>query len=121
MLAELRIKVTDFDRRKDEFYKLLEEKEKNLLNESLKEVQRTIESLGPEQAKEQLKKMLEGEQKDDVVAIVKGMALDKRKKILGEFTGEEEANQLHEILTSIRAGEPTAGLIQGSRAQTPSQ
>ncbi len=120
MLAELRLKVVDFDRRKDEFYKLLEEKEQKLLDASLQEVQRTLEALGPEQAKEQLKKLLEADQKDDVVAIVKGMPLDKRKKILGEFTGEEEADQLHEILKSIRAGEPTAGLIQASRDQSAS-
>ncbi len=117
MLAELQTKVADFDLRKDEFHTLLKRTETDLLEESLKEVQRTIESLTPEQAKDQLLRMYDAGQKDDVVAIVKGMPLDKRKKILGEFANEKEAAQLHEILMRLRLGEPTAGLIQDARDQ----
>ncbi len=119
LLAELRSKTADFDRRKDEFYRLLEEKEANLLDESLKEVRRTLEALNAEQAKEQVKRMFESDQIDDVVAIFKDMPLDKRRKIMGEFTGEEEEEMLHEILTRTRAGEPAAGLIQEARQQLP--
>ncbi len=119
MLAELRKEVADFDRRKEEFYKMLEEKEKNLLDASLQDVQRTIEVLGPEQAKEQIKKLLEAEQLDDVVTIFKEMPLDKRKKIMGEFTSEEEIDMLHEILMRTRAGEPASSLIRGARDQAP--
>jgi vacuolar-type H+-ATPase subunit I/STV1 len=117
MLAELREEVAAYDRRKDEFYSFLEAAEQNLLDESLKEVQRTLESLNPEQAKDQLKKFLEADEMDDVVAIVKGMPLDKRKKILGEFVGAEETDQLNEILTRLRQGEPKASLIQKARSQ----
>ena len=121
MLSEFREERADFDRRKDEFYSLLDTTEQNLLNESLKEVQRTLESLSPEQAKDQLKKFLEAGQMEDVVAIVKGMPLDKRKKILGEFIGEEEIDQLNEILTTLRQGEPKASLIQKARSQSAIQ
>ncbi len=84
-------------------------------NESLGEVQRTLESLGPEQAKDQLKKFLEDGNMTDVVAIVKGMPLDKRKKVLGEFTTEEEITQLNDILVTLRKGDPKAGLIEQAR------
>jgi predicted component of type VI protein secretion system len=120
MLAELKTKASDFDRRKDEFYKLLEEKEANLLDASLLDVRQTLEVLSPEQAKEQVKKMLENKQTDDVVAIFKEMPLNNRKKIMGEFTTEQEQELLHEILTRTRAGEPASSLIQGARQQDPS-
>ena len=51
----------------------------------------------------------------DVVAIVKGMPLDKRKKVLGEFTTEEEITQLNEILVTLRKGDPKASLIEQAR------
>lgn len=121
LLAEYKLVIADFDRRKNEFYRYLETAEKDLANESLKEVQRTLETLSPEMAKDQIKKFLEDKQMDDVVAIVKGMPLDKRKKILGEFTAEEEITQLNEILTALRKGDPQAGLIQSAREQAAIQ
>ncbi|MCA9132534.1 MAG: hypothetical protein KDA45_05255 [Planctomycetales bacterium] len=121
MLAEHRILISDFDRRKNEFYSYLETAQRNLADESLKEVQRTLETLNPEQAKDQLKKFLEADQMDDVVAIVKGMPLDKRKKVLGEFATAEEVDQLNEILTRLRQGEPQASLIQNARRQPASE
>lgn len=121
LLAEHKLVIADFDRRKNEFYRYLETAEEDLANESLKEVQRTLETLSPEMAKDQIKKFLEADQMDDVVAIVKGMPLDKRKKILGEFTTEEEITQLNEILTTLRKGDPKAGLIQSAREQAAIQ
>ena len=119
---DLKSERDDFDRRRDEFYNKVDEMEKNLIDESLKEVQRIIELLSSEQAKDQLLRLLAADQKNDVVAIVKVMSPDKRKKILGEFTEEDEANDLHEILMSVLAGEPTSQLIQDARenqTQTP--
>lgn len=121
MLAEHRKMIDDFDRRKNDFYKFLDTAEKDLLNESLKEVQRTLEALPPEQAKEQIKKFLEADQLDDVVAIIQGMPMDKRKKVLGEFTEADEVTMVNTILTRLRQGEPKASLIQGARNQTPSE
>jgi Skp family chaperone for outer membrane proteins len=117
LLAEHKQVIADFDRRKNEFYRYLETAEKDLANESLKEVQRTIETLSPEMAKNQIKKFLEDGQMEDVVAIVKGMPLDKRKKILGEFTTDEEITKLNEILTTLRQGDLKAGLIENAREQ----
>lgn len=82
---------------------------------SMKELQRTIEAMRPEQAKAQLMKMLEDESMDVVVAIVKSMPMDKRKKIIAEFKVGTDADQLYEILKSILQGEPNASTIQEAR------
>lgn len=120
-LAEQKQVIADFDRRKDEFYAFLESADKDVANDSLKEVARTLETLTPDQAKNQIKKFLEADQMEDVVAIVKGMPLDKRKKILGEFTTEEEITQLNEILVKLRQGDPKASLIKNAREQAAIQ
>ncbi len=120
-LAEQKQVIADFDRRKDEFYAFLQSADKDVANDSLKEVARTLETLTPDQAKNQIKKFLEANQMEDVVAIVKGMPLDKRKKILGEFTTEEEITQLNEILVKLRQGDPKASLIKNAREQAAIQ
>lgn len=120
MQAQLKKDQGDFDRRKEAFYNLLDEMSKKGKEESLGEIQRTLEVLDPEQSKTQLIKMLESGQMSDVVAIVKGMALDKRKKILGEFTSEKEQTQLNEIIEQMRVGQPDASVIEEARDSSPS-
>ena len=61
----------------------------------MKELQRTIEAMRPEQAKAQLLKMLDDEAMGDVVTIVKNMPADKRKKIIAEFKEGTDADQLY--------------------------
>jgi len=85
--------------------------------ESLIELQQTMEAIQPKQAKEQLLKMIEDEAMDDVVSIVKGMALDKRKKVIQEFRSEEEADKLAEILRQIRLGAPEVSTIGDAQQQ----
>ncbi len=104
-----------FDRRKEAFYSLLDEMSKKGKTENLGEVQRTLEALAPEQAKALLVDMLEDQQMQDVVEIIKGMALDKRKKILGEFTSEKEITYVADILDQLRQGEPIASVIDKAR------
>lgn len=108
-----------FDRRKEAFYSLLDEMSKKGKGDNLGEVQRTLEALAPEQAKALLVDMLEDQQMQDVVEIIKGMALDKRKKILGEFTSEKEITYVADILDQLRRGEPIASVID--KARTDSQ
>lgn len=121
LFAEKRAEIADFDRRKNEFYKYIETAAQDLENESLQEVQRTLESLSPAQAKDQLKRFWDADQKQDVVAIIKGMPLDKRKKVLGEFTAADEVDQLNSILMLLRKGEPKASLIDNARNQEATQ
>ncbi len=118
--GELQVEITNFSARKDAFYAKLDELAKGLEDTSLKDVRRTLESLPPEQSKEQLLKLIKDGQLQDVVAIVKGMPPDKSKKILGEFLEPEESEKLYEILRELRKGEPTAGLIEQARNQPAS-
>ncbi len=71
--------------------------------ETLNEVQKILEIIAPDQAKNQILRMMKDGSSADVVAIVKAMTEEKRKKILGEFTTEEEAARLNEILKLLRA------------------
>ncbi|MFO0942213.1 MAG: hypothetical protein U0930_15865 [Pirellulales bacterium] len=104
-----------FDRRREEFFAKVDEIEKKVVNESLQQVQRMIEELAPDQAKEQLLKMLEGDRMDDVVAITQVMSSAKRKKVLGEFVEGKDPEKLHEVLMRILQGEPMSNLISTTR------
>jgi flagellar motility protein MotE (MotC chaperone) len=108
-----------FDRRRLSFDQKLNQLASDGQKESLKEVQQILENLQPEQSKGQLLRMLENNQTEDVVAIVKGMPSDKRKKILGEFASTEEASKLYEILQELRNGEPMASTIDQVRGSQP--
>jgi hypothetical protein len=79
------------------------------------EVQRTLEAVHPKQAKDQLLKMLEENEMQSVVLIMKAMPIDKRKKIIAEFKTEEESDKLADILKQIRLGVPEISLIDDTR------
>ncbi len=113
--AALTASEASFDKRLTEFYEMLDREKANLLSQSLQEVKRTLEAIAPDQAKDQLLKLYKQGQREDVVAILKGMPMDKRRKIVGEFVGPEEADQLNEILRMILEGEPTASLLDDAR------
>jgi hypothetical protein len=84
---------------------------------SMKELQRTIEAMRPEQAKQQLLKMLDDKAMGDVVTILKKMPADKQKKLVAEFKVGADADQLYQILKNIRAGEPVVSQIEDARNQ----
>jgi hypothetical protein len=111
MLAELRDQRDRFDQRLASFRRELEEIRQGVQREGLQDVQRTLQSLDPLQAKEQLLIMYDDERIDDVVTIVQAMSTDKRKDILAEFVSKDEAEKLAEILRRISEGMPTSSLI----------
>lgn len=115
--TELQAEQASFDRRTKDFYEMLEQKEAEMADEGLRQVQITLETLPAEQAKVQLLKMHEAGKVDDVVAILKGMTPDARKKIVGEFTdpAKKEPDVLFEILTRIREGEPGMSAIRAAK------
>ena len=94
---------------------MIDEQAKKLADASMQQVQQTIEELAPEQAKEELLRMLADERMDDVVAIIKVMSPVKRKKILGEFTDKEDADKLHQVLMQMLEGGPMADLLKKAR------
>jgi hypothetical protein len=118
--AELKVEIANFDNRKEAFYAKLDDEAKGMDTESLKAVQRTLEALPAEQSKDLLLKMIADNQLQDVVAIVKGMPLDKQKKILGEFVEPAESEKLYEIVRGVRKGEAKAELIDKARNQPAS-
>jgi hypothetical protein len=77
----------------------------------MRDVQRMIQSLDADQAKQHLLIMYEDERIDDVVTIVQAMPTEKRKDILAAFVTKDEADKLAEILRRIGAGMPTADVI----------
>jgi len=94
---------------------------------SLREVQQTLEAIPSKQSKDQVMKMLadpktpQNNPIEDVVRILKAMPLDKRKKILQEFKSPEEIEKLHEILRVIRVGGTDTELLQETRKQLQQQ
>ncbi len=116
MLTQLRDDQARFDTRREAFERKLEEIQKGAEQEGLKEVQRTLQSLAADQAKDQLMKIYDDERIDDVVNIIQGIPIDKRKEILAEFTSPDETEKLHEILRRIGDGLPTTSLIDQARS-----
>jgi len=124
LMAQLRTERERYDQLKQQFDARLAQLEQVFTDNSLQEVQRTLEVMQPKQAKDQILRMLEEAApaelervQRDVVTILKSMPLDKRKKILTEFKTEEEAEKLYEILKQIREGVPDTTLVRETRAQ----
>lgn len=137
-LADLRLLQRDlmderrrYEMLKESFDAELEKLSEVAKNDAIIEVQQTLETIKPRQAKDHIIRMLPAqfgnghfdELQDehrravvDVVAIVKAMPLDKRKKILAEFKTEEEAQMLAELLRLIRLGVPESTLIGDARS-----
>jgi|JI9StandDraft_1071089.scaffolds.fasta_scaffold01445_6 predicted nuclease with TOPRIM domain len=118
MRKQLEMEKKLFDDRRIAFDTKLDELSKGLQNTSLGEVQRTLEALPPDQSKDQFLRMWGNDQKKEVVSILKGMPIDKRKKVMSEFEGEEERLILNEMLEMFLDGEPTASLIESGRSAT---
>ena len=118
MLAEHTEEKDRFDQRLNAFDKRLKELQEGAKDKGLREVQKTIQLLEPEQAKNQLLIIYDDERIDEVVNIVQAMAADKRKDILAEFQTAEEEAKLAEILRRVSEGLTTTALINeaaGSR------
>jgi hypothetical protein len=106
---------TRFKKLKDSYDAHLMQIVENEKAKSLREVQLTLEAIRAKQAKEQIVRMIEADGMTDVVAIMKQMSLDKRKKIFAEFKTEPEEEHLFQILTNIRQGEPLTSQIAEAR------
>lgn len=81
------------------------------------EVRRTLETIKPKQAKDQLMRMMADDQMDQAVALMAGMSDNKRGKIISEFKTSEEAEKLSEVLLRLREGLPLAETADKARHQ----
>lgn len=119
--AAVRTERERFDQQYESFRSELDGLRKRVTDTSVQEVQQTLEALDPKQSKEQLLRILEDKDApaeqglQRVVAIVKGMPIDKRKKILSEFKNNEEAKWLATILKQIGDGVPETALLDEAR------
>lgn len=113
----LRLEQSRFDTRKDAFYRKLDELAEGGQDEAILTRQKTLEALPPAISKDQMIRMIDDGDLNGVVAIVKAMSADKRKKVLREFVSPEEANKLQEILQRMGEGDPEKSLIDNARAE----
>lgn len=108
---------------RDEYYRKKENLDEGAADQALVDMQRKLQAMKAQQAKDQIGRFLEAGGADYerslqvVVTIIKAMPLEKRKKILAEFKDPEDAELLHEILRRIRLGVPNVELIRQTRAQ----
>ena len=112
MLADLRKDQDRFSDRLLAFRNELNELGEEAQENGLEDVQRTLQSLDPEQAKEQLLIMYDDKRIDDVVTILQAMSTDARKDILAEFTTPDDVDILADVLRRISEGMPVSSLIK---------
>jgi hypothetical protein len=111
--------IKRFDQRREEFNLELKNSRNGVESENLNETQKILAVLSPDAAKKQLVTMMEKDQKADVVAIIRGMPADIQKKILAEFTTDEDQAMLADVLREIRNGEPLKSLIDNALENQP--
>jgi flagellar motility protein MotE (MotC chaperone) len=80
-------------------------------------VLRTLQTIKPKQAKEQLAQMLENHEIDQVVLLLAGLPETNRAKILAEFKTPDENKRLAEVLRLIRQGQPEASIADKAQQQ----
>jgi hypothetical protein len=100
------------------FESYLQQLENDVTAASLREIQLTLESLPPKQAKEIIRTALTDPDTDpsddvmaDIVSVIKSMPAAKSRKIFDELKTDEERELLHRILVEIgKLDEPAAQL-----------
>jgi len=102
---------------KDGFEKVLDERKKKVLVDGRENMQLIWENIKPKQAKEQILQMIDTGEQKEVVAILSGISITKRARIISEFKTEEEAKKLEEILRLIREGVPDVLTIDQTRQE----
>lgn len=106
--------IADFEQR----LKTLRE---GAIAQNLENARLLLESVKPVQAKQQIQKMLDGGEMKQAVALLSGMPIEKRAKIVAEFKNEKESEELAEMLRLIRAGEPETTVIDETAKQLKQQ
>jgi hypothetical protein len=108
--------VARFDQRRQEFELELENRKKGIESDNLKETQKIIALLSPEKAQKQLELMWEKGEKSNVASIIRAMPDDIKKKVLAEFSNDENLNA---ILSEIRDGDPLKTMLNNVSEPPP--
>lgn len=109
--------LAQFKQTRDGFEKKLGEIKEFQQSNGLQENIVMLQNMKPMQAKEQLVRIYESGQVDQVVMLVSGMAPTKRKKISAEFKTPDNEKILADILRRIRLGSPVALLAEQTLAE----
>lgn len=124
-LDQLRFLDSQLSQQEQQFQKSQQEFETRLATlldgaqaEGRDEVGNVLTSIKAKQAKELVVEMLDNEELDQVVLLLKAMPSSKRAKIIGEFKTPEELERIGEVLRRIREGDPMADIADGAANQT---
>jgi len=118
---ELKIRTEQerFDRLVGSYEEKLKSLEANAADAAVLETQQTLEALPPKQAKQQLLNLLDEAPSPGienpmaaVVALVKALPIERRRKILQEFKTPSEDEKLAEILKEILRGAPDVPFLK---------
>ena len=119
---ELRVERDRYDALRRSFEGRLAELEQTTRDGGLRQLQETLETIRPRQAKDEIVRMLDDDRTRgddrglrDLVTILKSMPTDARKKIMAEFKTDDEMAQLHRVLRELRLGEPASSLVEQAR------
>lgn len=110
--SEMTVEHQAFEQRKKKFDEELLAMQNSTIVEGEENVRQTIESIKPLQAKEQILRMLEQGEMENVVGLLSAMSANKRAKIVAEFKTPDEAAKLAEILKLMGEGIPVAPVIE---------
>lgn len=117
MLARLVTERERFDERREAFERKLDELEQGAVDEGIAQVQRMMQEMEADKAKEMLKKLFDDQRIDDVVNIVQAIPRDTRRNILAEFETGEENDMLYQVIRRIGEGLPVTSLIDEARGE----
>jgi hypothetical protein len=111
-----------FERIRNDFEATMARLQGLATDKALNEIRETIKALRPEQAADQIIRMLElsrttgdSRHRDDMVTILKTLPEGTQRKLLAEFKAEDRSPYLYEMLTQIRLGKPDVDTIRDTR------
>jgi hypothetical protein len=103
-----------FDMLVADFRKQKEETENRKLARGEEDARAILENIKPKLAKDLILKMVEADEKEEVVAILSAMPISKQKKIIEQFR-EDELAKLDDILRRIRERPGTTSSADASK------
>lgn len=104
-IAELITQTDRFHELAVELENRLEEEGEEAARRSMQQVVQNLELMKPDQAKDELLKILEGEEGvQNTIKIMNAMTTAKLKKILQQFQTADEKEKLHQIYEEMLAG-----------------
>lgn len=100
---------------KNSFEQRLEELQAETEAKGYANVRLIWENINPKKAKEQILKMVDADEMQDIVHILSEMPIGKRAKIVSQFATPEETEILDKILRQIRQGGAISSLVGDMR------